>query len=433
MKRFLFALSIVTLLVVTAVLANQRRNPNAFGVQWKISKKLPPKKVQVAAVSQRDIVQTVSAPGRIELVEEADIASEVVGQVLEVLVEKGDYVQKDQLLVRLDDTDAKARLESTEARIERLKAAIQLAEADLEKAERDLAGFEKLSERGFSTRTELEDGRTMLKKMNAALAMSNQDLKESNAARLNSLQELERTQIRAPMEGTVIDLDVEVGEVVIAGTTNLPGTVLMTIGDMKRMQVRADIDESDVMLVRPEQPSRIFLQANQARPIPGTVELIAPKGTNLNDVITFETLIRVDEIREGIRPEMTSTVEIEVKRANQAPAIPIQAVVQRRKKDLPDSPAINQWLERQPRTPGDKQTSREMQYVKVVFVIEEGKAKAVPVETGISDQQYVEITGGIEAGTEVVTGPFRVLDELKDGQPVTLEQEDQAKKKTKEE
>ena len=95
------------------------------------------------------------------------------------------------------------------------------------------------------------------------------------------------------MTGVVADLDVEVGEVVIAGTTNLPGTVLMSVGDPSRMRVRADVDETDVPLVRPGQPARIYLQADPTTPIPGIVDLVAPKGkTTADNVICFETLVR---------------------------------------------------------------------------------------------------------------------------------------------
>jgi HlyD family secretion protein len=292
----------------------------------------------------------------VELIEEASIASQVMGQVKEVRVKKGDRVRKGDLLVKLDDEDAKARLASTEARIDRLKAAIALANADLLKAAAEAEGYRELESRGFSTPTEVRDGVTMLTKMGAALEMSEHELKESFAMRRNSEQDLERTEIRAPIDGTVIQLDVEVGEVVIAGTTNLPGTVLLTIGDMDRVRVRADIDETDVGLVRHGQPVRIYLQADQQEPIPGTVDLIAPKGTKVNELVSFETLIIVAGRHEAICVRrMTATVEIEVKRAADALSIPVQAVVHRRLRDLPGTtPLFRDWVARQPKTPAEK-------------------------------------------------------------------------------
>ncbi len=316
MRRFFILALLLLVTVCVVVVVNFRRNLDKLNVDWQIKKQLPIKVVEVEHPRRAEIVQTVTAPGTIELVDEADIASQIMGQVEAVPVEKGDRVKTGDLLVKLNDEDAKARLESTEARIERLKAAIELSAADLNKARLDFAGYRQLEERGFSTPNEVRDGQTVLTKMEAALEMSQHELTESFAMRRNSEQEVERTEIRAPMDGTVIDLDVEVGEVVIAGTTNLPGTVLMTIGDMSKMRVRADVDETDVALVRPEQPTRIYLQADQAVPIAGRVDLIAPKGSHVNEVVSFETLINVEGRHQSLRPEMTATVEIEVQRVD---------------------------------------------------------------------------------------------------------------------
>lgn len=423
MRRVIVIIALLAVTVAVVAVGNLRRNVEMLGVDWRIKKALPTKKVDVERARRTEIVQTVTAPGTIELVEEADIASQIMGQVEAVYVKKGDDVKEGDLLVKLDDEDAKARLESTEARIERLKAAIELAKADLNKAKLDSAGYHKLEARGFSSPNEVRDGETLLAKMEAALSMSEHELTESFAMRRNSEQDLERTEIRAPMDGTVIDLDVEVGEVVIAGTTNLPGTVLMTIGDMSRMRVRADVDETDVGLVRPNQPARIYLQADQEFPVSGRVDLISPKGTKVADVVSFETLIDVTGTHHALRPEMTATVEIEVKRSEDALSLPVQAVVHRRFRDLPDTPLFRDWIKNQPVTPAERGKDISARYVKVVFVMEDGVAQARPVETGINDQERIEILSGIDGQVDVIVGPFRVLDEMVDGQPVALEEE----------
>jgi HlyD family secretion protein len=422
MRRFIVIFFLVAVAVAAVVVANLRRDPSRFGVDWRIKKNLPTKEVRVEQPRRATIVQTVTAPGTIELIEEADIASQIVGKVQAVCVQKGDLVRQGDLLVKLDDEDARARLASTEARIERLKAAIELAEADLEKARVDSAGYRKLAERGYSSPNEVRDGETILAKMMAALDMSQQELKETFAIHRNSQQEVERTEIRSPMDGTVIHLDVEKGEVVIAGTTNLPGTVLMTIGDMSRMRVRADVYESDVGLLRPLQPARIYLQADQAVPLPGAVDLISPKGTRLGAVVSFETLINLDGQHESVRPEMTATVEIEVNRADDVLSLPVQAVVYRRYRDLPQTALFRDWLASQPVTPAEKGKDLAIRYVKVVFVMEDGIAHARPVATGISDQDRIEIRDGLKPEDTVIVGPFRALDEMEDGQPVKLEE-----------
>jgi HlyD family secretion protein len=248
--------------------------------------------------------------------------------------------------------------------------------------------------------------------------MSRNELVESEAMRRSSQNELDRTVIRAPIEGVVAGLEVEVGEVVIAGTTNLPGTVLMTIGDLSRMQVRADVDETDVPLVRRGQPAQVYLQADLAHPISGSVDRVAPKGKKADEVVSFETLVRVQPGSTALRSGMTSTVEIEVERSGNALGVPVQAVVHRRRKDLPDSESVRAWSKRHGRTPGEKAKDAETRYVKIVFVEDNGVARARPVETGISDEYRIEILSGLGPNERVIVGPFRALDLLKDGDPV---------------
>lgn len=417
MRRLVLSVIGVGLLIVCVAAANLRRDPHGFDLDWQLVK-APPREVTVETPSRGLIVQTVTAPGTVEPVEEAEIASQIVGRVVAVNAKDGDVVKKGHLLVKLEETEAKAQLDSAMARIQRLRSAIVQAEADREKAERDLSRSRKLATRDVATPTELADAKSAMAKSSAALEMCRHELSESEAMRRTSQQLLDRTEIRAPIDGVVAGLKVEVGEVVIAGTTNLPGTVLMTIGDLSRMQVRADVDETDVRLVRPGQPARVFLQADLANPLPGKVDRVAPKGKKTDEVVSFETLVEVASGDSSLRTGMTSTVEIEVRRAPDALGVPVQAVVHRRRKDLPDTPAVRAWADRHGHSPGEKAKDAEGRYVKIVFIDENGVARARPVETGISDERRVEILSGLKPGERVIVGPFRALDELKDGNPV---------------
>ena len=150
--------------------------------------------------------------------------------------------------------------------------------------------------------------------------------------------------------------------------------------------------------------------------------LIAPKGNKLAEVVSFETLIDVMAKTDALRPEMTATVEIEVQREQSALSVPVQAVVHRRAKDLPKTDLFKDWLESRPETPSEKGKDPLMRFVKIVFVKEDGIARAKPVETGISDQQRISILKGLTEDADVIIGPFRTLDEMEDGQPVKLEE-----------
>jgi HlyD family secretion protein len=129
-------------------------------------------------------------------------------------------------------------------------------------------------------------------------------------------------------------------------------------------------------------------------------------------------LISIAEDQPVLRPGMSSTVEVEVRRAEKAVGVPVQAVVHRRRKDLPDTPEVRTWAERNARSPGERATEAELRYIKIVFVVDGNVARARPVETGLSDERRIEILSGVGPEDRVVVAPFRALDELKDGSPV---------------
>ncbi len=416
MRSALLVLALLTVVAVTLAAANLRRDAGALAIDWRLVKETP-HEVIAEPPGLGAIVQTVTAPGAVEAVDEAEIASQIVGRVVEVRIKDGDRVKKGDVLVKLDPTEARARVDSAIARAGRLRTAIDQARRDLEKTSRDESQLSKLRDRGFSTVTELADARTTKAKSELSMAMCENELRESEALRKMYEQELSRTQILAPIDGVVAGLSVDVGEVVIAGTTNLKGSVLMTVADPRRLRIRADIDETDVPLVRPGQPAKVFLQADERNPVAGAVDRVAPKGTKKDEVVSFETLISIAEDQPVLRPGMSSTVEVEVRRAEKAVSVPVQAVVHRRRKDLPDTPEVRAWAERNAHSPGEKAAEAELRYIKIVFVVESGVARARPVETGLSDEQRIEILSGVGPDDRVVVAPFRALDELKDGSP----------------
>lgn len=420
MLRGVLVTIVLASMAAGVTVANVRREPNGVKLDWQLIK-TPIREVLIETPARGEIVQRVSAPGKVEAVDDAEIAAQVVGRVTEVLVDEGDQVRKGDVLVKLDAKDARARLDSSRARIDRIRAVINQAENDLAKAHRDAGLASVLSRRGFATPTEVADAFTTLVKAQATYIMSKHDLAESEAMRRTSEEELRHTEIRAPMDGVVASVNVEVGEVVIAGTTNLPGSVLMKISNLNHLRVSAEVDEAEVPLVRPEQPVRIFLQADLLHPVPGSVDLVEPKAKIKGDVVSFDTMINIDLLAKPaastakVRPGMSATVEIEVRRTSSAVTVPAQAVVHRRRRDLPDTPEVREWAARNRRSPGEKAQEAELRYIKLVFVLDGETARARPVETGLSDERRAEVLSGLRSTDRVIVGPFRALDELKDG------------------
>ncbi len=378
--------------------------------------------IETAEPEQRGIIRTVQAPGEVEACAEVDISSEVVAKILELPVEEGDWVEKGQLLCRLDDADYRARLLSAEANVAKLKALITQADADLEKAQRDYARQKEFIESDLTSEVEMANYRTLLIGAQAILEMRRQELVAAEAAWQSAREDLEKTVIRAPLSGVVAQLFAEQGEVVITGTMNNPGTRIMVISDLSKMQVLCRVDEADASLVEPGQIARIYLQSDTRKSIPGSVMRVCTKGTKQigRDVVTFETLVLISGEDKRVKPGMTANIEIEVARDDEALTIPVQAVVYRKRRDLPEKILAEYDRARAQLEKTDLQHQAE--YIRLVFCVEDGKAYPRLVETGINDAAGVQIVKGITATDTVVIGPYRSLDQLEDGSPVKLEE-----------
>lgn len=389
--------------------------------------------VNVATPEKGEIIRLVQAPGDVEPVLEVDIRSEIMGKIEEMPVKEGDFVRKDDLLCRLDDKPLLADIESGEARIAQLKAAILNAETDMEKCERDLARQIALSESEATSDLELRDYKTMRDKARAMLEMRRHELAEAEATLKRIRENLEKTIIRSPIDGIVSKPPsglrvAKTGEVVVTGTMNNPGTVIMTVVDLSKMQVRARVDEVDIPLVEEGQKARIFLQTDQNVPVPARVVRVASKGTKQQgrDVVTFETLLEVLSNDERVKPGMTANVEVEVARRDDAITVPVEAIVHRMRKDLPD--AIVAEFDRKQENLDLSERAKQAQYIKVLYVMDQEQAKVRIVEPGIADTRRVELIEGVALGDTVIVGPYRSLDQLKDGKKVALSDKDKKPK-----
>jgi HlyD family secretion protein len=414
--------------VVGIVAANFHRDPDFFRFQWKLGREAPVE-VRLSPARHARIIQTIEAPGKVEADTEVKISSQVVGRIVKLPVREGDVVKKDDLLVQLDTENFKADVRSAEARVQRLTSSIELTEADVKKSRRDLdRGMRLYSGRAVS-QSEFTDTRTLMEKDLARLAMCRAELKEAESALSKANEDLRKTEIRSPVDGIISSLLAKAGEVVIIGTVNNPGTVIMEISDPDTIVVRARVDETNVPLVRPGQRAVVHLLNDDKLTLTGAVKRISPRGTkggtnaataaaaqgNDNEPATFETIIALDTTSGPARLGMTASVEIQVAERADTLTIPAPAVLHRRARDLP--PELARELEEQgPRTVGVKDPARR--YHQVVFVHAAGKASCRLVQTGISDDSRVEILAGLHEGEQVIAGPYRVFDKLKDGKAV---------------
>jgi HlyD family secretion protein len=383
--------------------------------------------VEVAKPERGEIIRLVQSPGDVEAVLEVDISSEVVAKIEEMPVEEGDVVKKGDLLCRLDDKNLRAELESATERIAQLRAAILQAEADVEKADRDCERQKRLSESDATSRIEMLDYLTVRKKARAVLDMREHELAQSQAMLKRLKEDLKRTIITSPIDGVVAKINAKQGEVVVTGTMNNPGTVIMTVTDLSKMQVRARVDEVEIPLVKSGQRARVYLQSDPDKPVPARVVRVASKGIKPlgRDVVTFEAILEVLSNDERIKPGMTANVEVEVDRSEDAITVPVEAVVHRMRKEL-DEKIVEQFDKRQENLDLSER-ARQAQYIKVVYVMEDDVARVRLIEPGIADSRRVELRDGATIDDVVIIGPYRSLDQIKDGKKVVLADKDEAK------
>ena len=387
-----------------------------------------PLTVKVARPTRRPITRIVQSPGDVEAVLEVEISSEIVAKIEEMPIEEGDLVERGDLLCRLNDDNLRADVASGKARVARLKANILQADADVEKAERDCKRQTRLSEVDATSDKERFDYLVVLKKARAVREMRKQELAEADAFLARVQEDLKRTIIESPISGVVSKLNAKQGEVVITGTMNNPGTVIMSISDLSKMQVRARIDEVDIPLVKSGQKARVYLQSDPQVPVPARVVRVASKGTKMvgRDVVYFEALLEVLSHESRIKPGMTANVEIEAATRDDAITVPVEAIVHRMRKDLSED-IVKAFDARQSKIDLSDR-AKQAQYIKVLYVMDDGIAKVRLVEPGIADTRSVELCGGLVGMDDlVIVGPYRSLDQLKNDKKVALSDEDKKK------
>lgn len=425
--------------LVAILAANFQRDPEFSLFKWKMTREAPTE-VKLAKVNHAKVTRTIEAPGKVEADIEVKISSQVVGRIVKLrhmdgqtakepeLIKEGDPIKKGIAVVELDPMQYRAEVRSAEAKVKRLRASIESTESDLAKSARDVDRSKRLFSNHAVSQTELVDFETVYQKEKHHLAMAKAELIEAEATLDRVKEDLLHTTIQAPIDGIVSQLLAKEGEMVVIGTMNNAGTVIMTISDPNTRVVRARIDENNISLVREGQKATVHLQNNESLTLKGKVLRISPKGikpgsaagvatttSSDNDVSIFETIISLDSPPPEVRLGMNVNVEIQVDERESVLSVPSQAVLHRQARDLPPA-LLEQVQDQTPKGGGIKDPLRR--YHQVVFVEENGVAKCKLVKTGISDDSRVEIINGLHDGETVITGPYRVFEKLKDSKPV---------------
>lgn len=372
------------------------------------SQKDPVISIQTEKVARRTITQSVTATGKIYPEVQVNITPEVSGEIVDLPVREGQQVKKGEVVLHIKQ-DFYLALRDQAA------AGLASARANLMRSESDYIRVMGLFEKGLVSESERDQARAAFE-----VAKAQHDQAEANLKQAE--ENLRKTTIYSPMDGTVSQLKVELGERVL-GTSQFQGTHVMTIADLSRMEARVDVGENDVVLISIGDTARVEVDAFPNRKFNGVVYEIANTATTRGlgtqeEVTNFQVKIRILDKDVALRPGMSMTATIETETKPNVIAVPIQSVTTRAPKK---EQSAEQSASIDPAS-SETGTKKENKMREVVFIVENNTARTVPVKRGIADASYVEIVEGLEEGLEVVSGGFKAISrELEDGSKVRIE------------
>ncbi len=389
--------------------------------------------VQTEKATRRNLLETVVATGKIQPVVQVVINPEVSGEIIDLPVKEGQFVRKGDLLLRIKPDNYIASRNSVAASYQSSLAGQRLARANLDKAEIEFKRVQELFENKLVSDSQLLDAKTTMNVMLASHQNSIHQVEQTKAALARADDDLAKTTIYSPTTGTVTKLKSQLGERVV-GTAMMAGTEIMTVANLTDMEARVDIGEIDVVLIQLGQKAKLEVDSFRDVKFNGVVTEIAnaAKGTGMGtqqEATKFEVKIRLAE-KEVFRPGMSVTAEVETRYRTNVLAVPIQSVTTRLPKDPSDKDkdkkkkADKEKDQDELADPNKKKTDKAQKAMEVVFEVSGGKAKAVKVKRGISDDTHVEILEGLAEGREIVSGGYKAINrELEDGKTVKVDNE----------
>jgi len=409
-------------------------------IMW--TKREKPIPVTTERAIRKTIVQTVSATGKIQPEVEVKISPEVAGEIIELPVEDGMRVKKGDLLVKIKPDSYKALLEQQEAAISAAKATNLQQKATMMKTEQDLKRAEDLFGKKLISVQEYNAAEAAHDVAKNTYESSLHEIERAQAGSSQARDQLSKTTIYSPIDGTVTILNSKLGERLVA-TGQFAGTEVMRVADLGHMEARVDVNENDVVNVKMGDKAEVKIDAYGDRKFHGTVYQIGNTGKTTGagtqeEVTNFEVKTRIEDHDVELKPALSCTAEIQTNEVKDVVAVPMQAVTIR----TGDSNLSPEEIEKKKqkvaqRDKGDNnaefvngraekaaQKEEHEKLAKVVFLKKGGKAKMVKVTTGISDDTYTEIKSGIQPGDEVISGSYSAISrKLKEGAKVTLDKE----------
>jgi len=396
--------------------------------------------VEITTLATGEIIQKVSATGKIQPEIEVKISSEVSGEIIDLPVKEGQLVSKGQLLVRINPDLYQSSIDRTVASLATSKAGLNQAEAQLKEAKLSYDRNKVLLDKGVISKAEWDKIVSAYEVAVASKNSSRFNVEAAQASVTEARDNMNRTTIYAPVAGTISRLDVELGERVL-GTQQMTGTELMRVANLDNMEVEVEVNENDIVKIAVGNEAIIEVDAYLKKEFTGIVTSISNSSTNTttsaDQVTNFKVKVRINknsyaDLLEGkpsayspFRPGMTATVDIISKKLKNVTMVPISSIVMKSKTEAIISISENDKK--------DKNTEVESETVKVeidekkfeaVFVKNGDKAELRFVKTGIQDNQNIQILDGLKTGDKIIVGPYSVVSKtLKVGDKVSVKGE----------
>jgi HlyD family secretion protein len=381
-----------------------------------------PKGVEVYAepAKVQKIEAVVTAPGEIDPRFKVNISAHVIGKIDHLYFNEGDLVKKGQKLVELEKPAYMAQRNRANADVSNRRIEVIRSRAALKNAEAAYGRAMNMRQQGIQAQEIFDRARLDLDNARAAYGSSQEGVRQAEAGLLQADTDLSHTTLVSPIDGKVVELNAREGEVVITGTMNNPGSVIAVIADLSEILVVAEVNETEVVGIRSGQAAKVHVDAVSDHDYRGHVSEIgssaAVRQNGGTGIRYFRVKVQIDDPDDRLRPGMTSQVSIVTSSVGSEIAVPIQSVV-----------------ERVPGAKPDDLDSENLPKKKYVFVVTNDKVKQTEVTTGISDATRVVLASGIKAGEQVVTGPFRMLKKLRDGDAVRIVKETKSSEKDEKE
>ena len=409
--------------------------------------------VRIEKVQRRDLVASVTASGQVQPHTKVDISADISGRIVRLAVKEGQMVTAGQFLLEIDPKQLEGVLQRGEASVAAAQSSLASARtsveqgrANLELARQNLKRQQDLWKEGLTTRENLERAQNDVTVRETDLRGREQDI-ETNEARIRQEQaslsttryNLNQIIMTAPMDGLVTRRSIEEGETAVLGTMNNAGSVLLTIADMSVIEAEVEVDETEIPTVTLNQEAKVTIDAVPNRTFKGhvteignsPVQTTTTQNTGQRQATTFKVVVTLDEQVPDIRPGFTCTAEITTAKRKDVVSVPIQALTVREMLYNDKGEMVRETSSRRRRgtnieTPvsasNEPPPGHTRKETEGVFAIRDGKAIFLPVKVGIAGEQYFEVLTGLNAGDQVITGPFASVRELADGENVRIQQ-----------